>query len=174
MEHRRDGERNGPRRQERLLERLEAQVKVWRDLLFGQRQAASYLTPGDQRQVAWGAAAASAGLVLLVGLVVWRRFYPGRAGPQPDGRHPQPAAGPDPGGWGCLAYLSNWQNWSALLATLSSVVAVLTGVVKGLSGWLWSFHQRVNRALTLRKIQQRTYRDYRLVKKERPAANPPQ
>jgi hypothetical protein len=40
--------------QARLLERLESQVKVWRDLLFGLRLSSSYLTRRDQRQVTWG------------------------------------------------------------------------------------------------------------------------
>jgi hypothetical protein len=57
-----------------------------------------------------------------------------------------------------LAFLSNWQNWSALLATASSVLAVLTGVVKGLSGWLWAFYQNCHQALVLRQIKYRTYR----------------
>ena len=57
-----------------------------------------------------------------------------------------------------LAYLSNWQNWSALLATVSSVLVVLTGFITRLSGWLITFHQSVRDWLTLKYVQQRTFR----------------
>jgi hypothetical protein len=57
--------------QKRALERLEAQAKVWRDLLFGLRQAGSYLLARDRRRVAWGALVVTALLVIWVGLAAW-------------------------------------------------------------------------------------------------------
>jgi len=156
--------------QDRLLVRLESQVKVWRDLLFGLRQANSYLTPRDQRQIAWGAVAASAGLVILVGLGAWLAvlLLAGLGRSLMGSAMKLPVDTTQIGG-DMLAYVTNLQNWSALLATVSSVLAVLTGVVKGLSGWLWAFHQNVHQALTLRQIKFRTYRDPSFRRKEKPA-----
>jgi len=37
----------------------------------------------------------------------------------------------------------NWQDWSALLATLSSVVVVLTGFITRLSGWMIAIRRNV-------------------------------
>ena len=147
--------------QDRLLERLEAQIKVWRDLLFGLRQANSYLTVRDQRRVHWQSVAASAGLVLLVALAAWLAvLLLAGLGRSLMGSTMKLPLDTSKVGSDVLAYLSNWQNWSALLATASSVLAVLTGVVKGLSGWLWAFYLNCRQALTLRRIQQRTYRAY--------------
>ena len=156
-------------RQKRLLERLESQLKVWRDLLFGLRQADSYLTPRDRRQITSWAAAAAAGLVILVGLGVWLAVLI-LAGV---GRSLMGSAMNLPVDTSKISsdvstYLSNWQNWSSLLAVVSSTLAVLTGVIKGLSGWLWAFHRNIHQALTLRAIQQRTYRDYDLLQKATP------
>ena len=154
-------------RQKRILERLESQVKVWRDLLFGLRRAESYLKPRDQRQVAWQAVAATAGLVLLVGLVVWLavlllaglgRNLVGLAMSVPVDTAKIKSE--------MVTSLVDWQNWSSLLATVSSALAVLTGVVKGLSGWLWGFHLKCRQAFILRRIEQRTYRDYAFRRKE--------
>jgi len=155
--------------QERLLERLEAQMKVWRDLLFGLREANSYLTPYHQRQIARRAVAETAGLVLGVSVGVWLvvlllaglgRSLMGSAMNLP---FDTATIGGD-----VMAYLSNWQNWSALLATASSVVVTLTGVTGRLSGWLWAFHAKRSQALTLQRINLRTYRpfNYEEVEKE--------
>ncbi len=156
-------------RQKRLLERLESQLKVWRDLLFGLRQVSSYLTPRDRRQITWGAAAAATGLIILVGLVVWLAVLI-LAGL---GRSLMGSAMNLPVDTSKISsdvstYLSNWQNWSSLLAVVSSTLAVLTGVIKGLSGWLWAFQRNIHQALTLHAIQQRTYRDYDLPEKAKP------
>ena len=157
--------------QKRLLERLESQVKVWRDLLFGLRQASSYLTPRDRRQIAWSAVAASAGLVVLVGLAVWLAVLAlAGAGRSLMGSPLQLPVDASQIGSAVLAYVSNWQNWSALLATVSSVLAILTGVVKGLSGWLWAFHCNCREALALGRIEHRTYRDASFRQREEPVA----
>jgi hypothetical protein len=156
------------KRNDRLLKRLESQIKVWRDLLFGLRQAGSYLTPPDRRQIAFWSIAGTAGLVIGIGLVTWLlvlllagvgRSLMGSAMHLPVDTSKITSD--------VTAYLSNWQNGSALLATLSSILAVLTGVIKGLSGWLWAFHQNCWQALTLRAIQKRTYRDFNYTQEEK-------
>lgn len=145
--------------QKRLTKRLEAQVKVWRDLLFGLRSAESYLTARDRKHAARGALAASGGLVLLVGLAAWLAvLFLAGVGRSLMGSALGLAVDTTQISGDLSAYLSDWQNWSALLATISSVLAVLTGVVKGLSGWLWAFHQNQQRILTLRRIETCTYR----------------
>ena len=158
--------------QKRLLERLESQLKVWRDLLFGLRQTGSYLTPRDRRQVAWGAGTAATGLVILVGLAAWLAvLILAGLGRSLMGSALQLPADTSKISSEVTAYLSNWQNWSALLATVSSILAVLTGVIKGLSGWLWNFHRGCQQALTLRAIQQQTYREYDLPEKAKTEAD---
>ena len=47
-------ERMGTAEKKEILKRLEAQAKVWRDLLFGSRSADSYLTNEDRRLIAGG------------------------------------------------------------------------------------------------------------------------
>jgi hypothetical protein len=59
------------------------------------------------------------------------------------------------------AELLKWQNLSALLASVSSVVVILTGFIKSLSGWMIAFHKRAKAWLTWRYIRRRTYRDWR-------------
>ena len=153
-----------------LLDRLEAQIKVWRDLLFGLRPADSYLTVRDRRQITWRAAAGTSGFVLLVGILSWlavlflsglgRSLLGVETGLPTDSSKISSEV---------MAYLSNWQNWSALLATISSILAVLTGVIKGLSGWLWNFHSGLQQWLILERIKRRTFRHYRLPLSEKSA-----
>ena len=52
----------------------------------------------------------------------------------------------------------DWQKWSALLATLSAIVALLTGLVMRLSGWGIGFHRLAKKWLKLQFIYRRTYR----------------
>ena len=56
----------------------------------------------------------------------------------------------------------DWQKWSALLATLSSVVVLITGLVTRLSGWVVAFYNFVRKWLQLRRTYRRTYRDWRV------------
>jgi hypothetical protein len=159
--------------QKRILDRLESQLKVWRDLLFGLRNPDSYLTPHDKRRITWGAVAATAGLVVFVGVAVWLAvLLLAGLGRNLIGASMSLPVDTSQISSDVLAYLSNWQNWSALLATLSSVLAVLTGVVKGLSGWLWAFYRNCHQALTLGQIKYRTYRSASFRRKERTGSSP--
>ena len=143
----------------RVLNRLEAQSKVWHDLLFGLQRAESYLTIGDRRLISWGASGMTTLLVVLVSGIVWlavlllagagRSLLASTTGlsvqlPQSSGD--------------LMAEMLNWQNWSALLATLSSVVVILVGLISQLSGWMIAFHKRTYAWLKLRRIYNRTYR----------------
>jgi hypothetical protein len=148
--------------QNRLLERLGAQAKVWRDLLFGLRQADSYLLASDRRRIAWGAAAATALLVVLVGLAVWLAvLLLSAAGRALLASNTSVATQATEASSDLVTQLLNWQNWSALLATLSSVIVVLTGFITRLSGWMIAFHQSVKNWLEFRRIFNRTLRTWR-------------
>jgi hypothetical protein len=54
--------------------------------------------------------------------------------------------------------LLNWQMWSSMVATLSSVVVLLSGLVTSLSGWVIWVYRRLKEWLKLQFIYQRTYR----------------
>jgi hypothetical protein len=146
---------------EHVLKRLEAQAKVWHDLLFGLQRPENYLHEDDRRQITWGAIGATALLVILVGLFVWLAVLllagVGRALlASASGVTDQLTAGSSQ----IVEDLLNYQNWSSLLATLTSVVVVLTGIISRLSGWIITFHNQAREWLTLRKIQKRTYRHW--------------
>jgi hypothetical protein len=147
--------------QKRALERLEAQVKVWRDLLFGLRQAGSYLRARDRRRVAWGALAATAVLVILVGLAAWLAVLllsaAGRALLASSSGLPVQVTEISSD---LVGRLLNWQTLSALLATLSSVVVVLAGFITRLSGWVIAFYQKVGDRLELRQVYKRSIRPW--------------
>ena len=94
---------------------------MWRDLLFGLRQTNSYLTVRDQRRITWGGAV-SAGLVILVGLATWLSVLLlaglGRSLMGSAMILPLVLDTAKIGSDVAMACLSNWQNWSALLATM--------------------------------------------------------
>jgi hypothetical protein len=159
-------------KQKRLLVRLESQLKVWRDLLFGLRQPGSYLTPPDQRRISTLSILATVGLVIVIGLGVWLAvLLLAGLGRSLMGSAMNLSLDTSKITGDVMTTLNDWQNWSSLMATLSSVVAVLTGVIKGFSGWLWTFHTKVLRLLTQRRIEQRTYRDYDLSQAEKSAGS---
>jgi hypothetical protein len=146
-----------------VLKRLESQAGVWHYLLFGGRSAQSYLTAEDRRLISWGTAGATALFVaaamVLVWLLVLALSSAGRSAaasivvlpPQlPEARA------------SIISDLLNWQKWSALLATLSSVAVLITGLITRLSGWVIAFHNLVKEWLTLRRIYLRTFRDWRV------------
>jgi hypothetical protein len=141
-----------------VLDRLAAQVKVWRDLLFGRRSAESLLGLQDRRRVLWGALAATGGLVLIVSALVWLTVLLLAA----VGRSFLAAASP----WSeqmamasadLVEKLFTWQSISSLVATLSSVVVILTGLVSRASGWILAFHTRARSWLELTLICRRAY-----------------
>jgi hypothetical protein len=54
--------------------------------------------------------------------------------------------------------LLDWQKWSTLLATLSSMAVLLAGLVTNLSGWVVWLYRRLKEWLKIQFIYQRTYR----------------
>jgi hypothetical protein len=56
--------------------------------------------------------------------------------------------------------LLDWQKWSTLLATFSSILVLATGVVTRLSGWMIGFHKMVKEWLTVQLICRRAYRSW--------------
>jgi hypothetical protein len=145
----------------RVLRQLTAQAKVWRDLLFGGRRAESYLTTRDERLILWGSAVATAvlllGAMILVWLAVLALSSAGRSVTAAWSGVPRQL--PEAQGT-ILEDALGWQNWSALLATVSSLVVLLTGLVTRLSGWVISFHRFVQDWLKVQAIYRRTYRSW--------------
>jgi hypothetical protein len=146
----------------KVLSRLKAQAKVWRDILFGLQRPEGYLREADRRRIVWTSNIYTAMLIILVGLIVWlavlllagsgRMLLASASGVSN-------TAGFD--SQKIIEQLINYQNWSSLLATLSSVVVVLTGIITRLSGWIINFRSFVKDRLTLSAIKKRTYRDWR-------------
>ncbi len=141
------------------LKQLESQAKVWHDLLFGSRNAESYLLTRDNRLIITGAIGATLLLVLIVVVGVWlvtltmstagRTLTAEITGLSTELPEAQSAF---------LDDLLNWQMWSTMMATLSSVIVLVSGLVTGLSGWvIWIYH-RLKEWLKLQFIYQRTYR----------------
>ena len=58
--------------------------------------------------------------------------------------------------------LVDWQKWSTMLATISSLVVLIAGLVTRLSGWVVVLHERVKDWRTLRRIYRRTYRNWKV------------
>jgi hypothetical protein len=132
------------------LERLEAQAKVWHDLLFGSRSADSYLLASDYRWISLGALGVTLALALAVVFGVWlSALTMSRVG--------MTALPTEIGQAGFSEWL-DWQKWSTLLATLSSMVVLFTGLVTNVSGWIIAIYQRLKGWLKLLFIYHRTYR----------------
>jgi hypothetical protein len=146
-------------KKQRVLKRLESQAGVWYDLLFGRRSAESYLTPADRRLVLWGALAATAVLVLAVSILVWFGvLLLGGVGRSLLASATDVSEQLSAARAGLVEELFKWQNWSALLATLSAVVVVIIGLIKSASGWVIDFHTRTGEWLKKRLIRRRAYR----------------
>jgi hypothetical protein len=141
------------------LKRLESQTKVWRDLLFGSRSADSYLLTKDYRFIAMGAFGATLILGVIVAVVSWFSvLYLSSAGRNVAASMiglPQEIAKAQSD---FILNVLDWQKWSTLLATLSAIVALLTGLVMRLSGWGIGFHHLAKKWLKLQFIYYRTYR----------------
>lgn len=150
---------NGKRQ---VVKRLESQAGVWHYLLFGGRSAESYLTARDRGFITWLAAGGTALFVLaamiLVWLVVLALLSAGWTTTASMIGVPSPLSGTQ-------AVVTNdlldWQKWSALLATVSSVALLFTGLVAQLSGWMMALRNLAKEWLTLQLIYRRTYRDWR-------------
>ncbi len=149
------------KQKKRVVERLAAQSEVWRDLLFGSRSAESLLTLKDRRRISWAALAATGALVLIVAILVWLgvlllavvgRSFLAAASPWSE-QMAQASAD-------LVERLFTWQNLSALVATLSSVVVILTGTVSRASGWTLAFHTRASAWLQSTVIYRRAYRHW--------------
>ena len=144
---------------ERVLKRLMAQAKVWRDLLFGRRSAESLLTRKDRQRISRIALASTGALVLVAGILIWLAVLL-LAGV---GRSLLAATSPwseqiAEGSADMVAQLFDWQSVSALVATLSSVVVLVTGLVSRASGWILAFHGRIEGWLEQTLICRRAYR----------------
>jgi hypothetical protein len=146
-----------------VLARLESQAKVWHDLLFGGSRAESYLTTRDRRFITWGAVGATTILVIVAMILVWLAVLAlssaGRTVAASMIGLPQQLAEAEAA---FVDDILDWQKWSALLATISSMVVLITGLVTRLSGWVTSFHNLFGEWLKLRRIYRRTYRDWRI------------
>lgn len=138
------------------LERLESQAKVWHDLLFGSRSADSYLLASDRRWISLGALGITLALALVIIFGVWLTTLTmssaGRAVTAGMANLPTEI------GQTSLSEWLDWQKWSTLLATLSSVVVLLTGLVTNVSGWIIAIYRRLQDWLRLLFIYHRTYR----------------
>jgi hypothetical protein len=144
----------------RALKLLGTQAKVWHDLLFGSRNADSYLQAADRRWITLGAIGVTLVFVLGAMLGVWfialtmssvgRTLTAEMVGLPREINEAQQTA--------FLGDLVDWQKWSTLLATLSSMVVLVSGLVSSLSGWVIWMYRRFREWLKLRFIYQRTYR----------------
>jgi hypothetical protein len=142
-----------------VLKRLEAQAKVWHDLLFGSRSADSYLLAPDRRWLTLGALGITLVLVLAIVLGVWLfALTMASAGRVVTA---QMTGLPQEIGLAQSAFIGDvldWQKWSTLLATLSSIVVLLAGLVSSVSGWILNIYRRLKEWLKLQFIYYRTYR----------------
>jgi hypothetical protein len=145
-----------------VLKRLESQAGVWHYLLFGERGAESYLSAEDRRFVNWvagGITTVSAlAATILVWLVVMALSSAGRATTAALIGSPKELSAAQAV---IVGDLVDWQKWSTLLATISSVVVLIAGLVTRLSGWVVTLHNLVKDRLALRRIYRRAYRDWR-------------
>lgn len=141
------------------LKLLESQAKVWHDLLFGSRSADSYLWATDQRWLILGSVGVTLVFVLAALLGVWLTALTmssvGRTvTAEMTGLSQEIGQAQN----GFVGALLDWQKWSTLLATLSSMVVLVSGLVGNLSGWVLAFYRRINGWLKLQFIYYRTYR----------------
>jgi hypothetical protein len=146
-----------------VLKRLASQTKVWHDLLFGGRSAESYLTEGDRRRIGREALGITVALLLSSMFLVWLAVLvlssAGRSVTASLAGLPQQLSEAQVA---LVGGLLDWQMWSTLLATLSSVAVLFTGLVTRLSGWVITFYNRVKEWRKLRAIYRRTYRGWRM------------
>jgi hypothetical protein len=146
-----------------VLKRLASQTKVWHDLLFGGRSAESYLTEGDRRRIVREALGITIALLLSSMFLVWLAVLvlssAGRSVTASLAGLPQQLSEAQVA---LVGGLLDWQMWSTLLATLSSVAVLFTGLVTRLSGWVITFYNRVKEWRKLRAIYRRTYRGWRM------------
>jgi hypothetical protein len=146
-----------------VLKRLESQAEVWHYLLFGERGAESYLTAEDRRTVNWVAAGITSLFVVAAMILVWLLVLAlssvGRATTASLIGSPKELSAAQAV---IVGDLVDWQKWSTLLATISSVVVLFTGLVTQLSGWVIVLHNLVKDWLALRRIYRRAYRDWKV------------
>jgi len=146
-----------------VLSQLESQAGVWHYLLFGGRSAEGYLTAEDRRLVTWLAIGITTVFVMaamiLVWLVVMTLSSAGRTATTALLGSPEQLSAAQAA---IVGDLLSWQKWSTTVATISSVVVLIAGLVTRLSGWVVVLHDRVKDWLTLRRIYRRTYRNWRV------------
>ncbi len=146
-----------------VLRQLESQAGVWHYLLFGGRSAEGYLTAEDRRLVTWLAVGITTVFVvtamILVWLVVMVLSSAGRTATASLLGSPEQLSAAQAA---IVSDLVDWQKWSTTLATTSTVMVLIAGLVTRLSGWVVVLHNQVKDWLTLRRIYRRTYRDWRV------------
>jgi len=145
-----------------VSKRLESQAGVWHYLLFGGRSAEGYLSAEDRQiETRLGAGITIVSVVavmILVWLLVLALSSVGRTATASLLGSPERLSAAQAV---VFSDLVDWQKWSTALATISSVSALIAGLVTPLSGWVLALHNHVNDRLTLRRIYRRTYRDWR-------------
>jgi uncharacterized membrane protein len=123
--------------------------------------AESYLTHQDQLGVTWGAMGVTVALILVAMILVWLAVLllssAGRSVSASLVGLPEQLATAQSS---FINDLLNWQTWSTLLATFSSLVILLIGFVARLSGWILEFHRWVREWLKKRSLYRRTYRHW--------------
>lgn len=147
-----------------VLKRLESQAGVWHYLLVGGRSAVDYLTADDRRFVTWLGAAVTTLFVAVVTILVWLAVL-ALSGAGRTAAAAMIVEFPGPLSEAQVAIVSDlldWQKWSAILATVSSITVLIAGLVARLSGWVMALRNLVREWLTLRRIYRRTYRDWRV------------
>ena len=146
-----------------VLKRLESQAGVWHYLLFGGRSAEGYLTAEDRRLVTWSAVGITTVFVVAAMILVWLAVMAlssaGRTATAALLGAPEQLSATQAA---IVSDLLDWQKWSTMLATISSLVVLIAGLVTRLSGWVVVLHNRVEDWLTLRRIYHRTYRDWKV------------
>lgn len=153
--------------------RLESQMTIWRDMLFGRRPPETFLTIRMRNHIQYRAYLSTTGLVVSGLLVFWLVLW----------SVPTLVAQFNFTGWlvevfsPATSYIQAElpiqvdsklegiiKAGSALIATISAVTVFIAGVVARVSGWILRLHARVDFWFRSRAIQKRTLREPNLSK----------
>lgn len=136
------------------------QKKVWSDLIYGFRSPESYLPRKDQRKILWLNWLISFVVVSILLVLIWIAVVLLIANSDEFLEWFTSFAG----GQGVIVdelskFVANIQNWSSVLAALSSTVVFLIGFIKSFSGWTISLHKSVGDTLRRWWILKNTTRE---------------